>query len=130
MTTERFIQEVETIYDLQPEYERGHDGSDGKCDCIGLIKGALRRGGETPTGLKGSNYAARYTLRNFRAIESAKDLRIGEAVKENLGITVEALSARLILPYQEVLTAVTVMEADGILTTDLIGRCALTPNYA
>ena len=43
-------------------------------------------------------------------------------MKDNLGITVEALSALLILPYQEVLTAVTVMEADGILTTDLLGR--------
>ena len=51
-------------------------------------------------------------------------------MKENLGITVEALSAQLILPYQEVLTAVTVMEADGILTTDLLGRCSLTPNYS
>ncbi len=62
--------------------------------------------------------------------ELSAQVRIGEAVKENLGITVEALSARLILPYQEVLTAVTVMEADGILTTDLLGRCSLTPNYS
>lgn len=62
--------------------------------------------------------------------ELSAQVRIGEAVKENLGITVEALSARLILPYQEVLTAVTVMEADGILSTDLLGRCSLTPNYS
>jgi hypothetical protein len=57
-------------------------------------------------------------------------VRIGEAVKENLGITVDALSARLIIPYQEVLAAVTVMEADGILSMDLLGRCALTPGYS
>ena len=87
MTTERFIQEVETIYDLQPSYERGHDGSDGKCDCIGLIKGALRRGGETPTGLKGSNYAARYTLRNFRAIESAKGMICRMSIKRAASTT-------------------------------------------
>ena len=62
--------------------------------------------------------------------ELSAQVRIGEAVKENLGITVEALASLLILPYQEVLTAVTVMEADGILTTDLLGRCALTPNYS
>ncbi len=62
--------------------------------------------------------------------ELSAQVRIGEAVKDNLGITVEALSALLILPYQEVLTAVTVMEADGILTTDLLGRCSLTPNYS
>ena len=80
MTTETFIQNVETIYDSRPAYERGHDGSDGFCDCIGLIKGALRRGGETPTGLKGTNYAARYTLRNFRTINSTKDLHLGDAV--------------------------------------------------
>ncbi len=62
--------------------------------------------------------------------ELSAQVRIGEAVKENLGITVDALSARLIIPYQEVLAAVTVMEADGILTMDLLGRCALTPGYS
>ena len=62
--------------------------------------------------------------------ELSAQVRIGDAVKEHLGITVEDLAARLILPYQEVLTAVTVMEADGILTTDFLGRCSLTPNYA
>lgn len=61
--------------------------------------------------------------------ELSAQVRIGEAVKDNLGITVDGLSTLLILPYQEVLTAVSIMEADGILTTDLLGRCSLTPNY-
>ena len=62
--------------------------------------------------------------------EGSAQVRIGEAVRENTGITVDALAARLILPHQEVLTAVAIMEADGILTTDLLTRCSLTPNYA
>ena len=80
MKTSDFLYYVEEIYNSHPDYERGHDGSDGKCDCIGLIKGALRRGGETPTGLKGTNYAARYTLKDFRVINSVSDLKLGEAV--------------------------------------------------
>jgi hypothetical protein len=47
-----------------------------------------------------------------------------------MGITVDALAARLHISYTEALTAVTLLEADGVLTTDLLGRCSLTPNYA
>ena len=86
-----------------------------------------------PSRGAGGSWASGATLRGIltrKYGELSAQVRIGEAVKENLGITVEDLAARLILPYQEVLTAVTVMEADGILTTDLLGRCSLTPNYA
>ena len=62
--------------------------------------------------------------------ELSAQVRIGDLVRENAGITVEAIAARLILPHQEAVTAVAMMEADGILTTDLLGRCSLTPNYA
>ncbi|MBQ9411215.1 MAG: DNA-processing protein DprA [Bacteroidales bacterium] len=62
--------------------------------------------------------------------ELSAQVRIGDLVKENVGITVDALAARLHLPHQEVVTAVAIMEADGVLTTDLLGRCSLTPNYA
>ena len=80
MTIEKFLSGVEAIYQSKPGYKRGHDGSDGLCDCIGLIKGALRRGGVTPKGLKGTNYAARYTIRNFRKISKVQDLSIGAVV--------------------------------------------------
>lgn len=80
MTLKEFLDKVEEIYQEQPDYERGHDGSDGKCDCIGLPKGAMRRCGVTPKGMKGTNYAARYTIREFREIGSTRELSIGEVV--------------------------------------------------
>lgn len=80
MTVTDYLEKIEEIYQEQPDYERGHDGSDGKCDCIGMLKGAMRRCGVTPKGMKGSNYAARYTAENFREIGSTKDLQLGEAV--------------------------------------------------
>ena len=84
MTVEKFIHGVEEIYKEQPRYERGHDGSDGLCDCIGMVKGALRRGGVTPKGLKGTNYAARYTIRNFDRIQNVNQLRVGDVVLKGL----------------------------------------------
>ena len=80
MKLDTFLHGVEEIYSEHPAYERGHDGSDGKCDCIGLIKGSLRRGGVTPKGLKGTNYAARYTIQGFRKISNVQDLKLGSVV--------------------------------------------------
>ena len=62
--------------------------------------------------------------------EMSAHSRIGEAVRDNSGITVEALSGLLRLSYAEVATAVAIMQADGILTTDILGRCSLTPKWA
>ena len=61
--------------------------------------------------------------------ELSAQVRIGDLVKDNTGITVETLVERLHIPYQDILTAVTLMEADGIIVTDILGRCSLTPNY-
>lgn len=80
ITVAEFLAKIEEIYKENPQYERGHDGSDGMCDCIGLLKGALRRNGVTPVGMKGCNYAARFTLTGMRAIRSEADLRLGDAV--------------------------------------------------
>ena len=80
MKLETFLRGIEAIYKENPEYKLGHDGSDGFCDCIGMIKGALRRGGETPKGLSGTNYAARYTLMNLTAITSEAQLNLGDMV--------------------------------------------------
>lgn len=80
LTVETYIKGIEEIYQENPGYERGHDGSDGLCDCIGMVKGAIRRGGETPKGLKGTNWAARYTIKNMSRIERIKDLHIGDVV--------------------------------------------------
>ena len=62
--------------------------------------------------------------------EGSAPVYIGDLVQGNTGITVDAIAARLHLPHQDILTAVAIMEADGILTTDILGRCSLTANYA
>lgn len=61
-------------------YKLGGDGSDGKCDCIGLIIGALRLAGVSWGGTHGSNYAARSKMRTFAPVGSADDLTVGHLV--------------------------------------------------
>ena len=77
----KYVEGVESIYVEQPSYELGHDGSDGKCDCIGMVKGGLKRGGATEVkGLSGTNYAARNTIKNLQSLESASQLLVGDVV--------------------------------------------------
>ncbi|MBE6222031.1 MAG: DNA-protecting protein DprA [Bacteroidales bacterium] len=52
------------------------------------------------------------------------------AIQADRGISAEALSARLHRPYSEILSAVGTLEADGIVTTDLLGRCSLSPQFS
>ena len=80
MTVETYLAGVEAIYRENPSYQLGHDGSDGSCDCIGMCKGAIKRGGESPTGLQGTNYAARYTIKEFGQIPSVSALSLGDVV--------------------------------------------------
>ena len=75
-----FLAAVNAIYRESPSYRLGGDGSDGTCDCIGLIIGAIRRCGGTWTGTHGSNYAARYAMRALRQVTSAAALGVGEIV--------------------------------------------------
>jgi len=75
-----FLAEVETIAAEEPSYQKGHDGHDGLCDCIGLIIGAIRRAGGEWRGLHGSNYAARSEMQELLPIGSAGELQLGEVV--------------------------------------------------
>lgn len=45
VTLEAFLIEVAKIKSEAPTYREGGDGSDGTCDCIGLVIGAIRRAG-------------------------------------------------------------------------------------
>ena len=45
-----FLKNADQIAAESPSYKLGHDGSDGECDCIGLIIGAIRRSGGTWSG--------------------------------------------------------------------------------
>lgn len=75
-----FLQGINTVAALAPSYQLGHDGSDGSCDCIGLIIGAIRRAGGCWQGIHGSNYAARFETAHLRLIQSADELALGEIV--------------------------------------------------
>lgn len=80
ISVETYVSGVNQIYAEQPQYKLGCDGSDGFCDCIGMVKGAIRRGGGDASGLSGTNYAARYTIRNFSCIPSVSALSVGDVV--------------------------------------------------
>ena len=80
ITRERFLEKVEEIAQSNPSYKEGRDGSDGTCDCIGLIIGAIRRAGGAWNGIHGSNYAARYEMRELLPVMDAGELCLGDVV--------------------------------------------------
>ena len=80
MLLEAFIAQVEAIAQASPVYRPGGDGSDGTCDCIGLVIGAIRRAGGSWTGTHGSNYAARYEMRELLPVTDAGELCLGDVV--------------------------------------------------
>lgn len=59
-------------------YKLGCDGTDGNCDCIGLIIGAVRLAGGSWPWTHGSNYTARYLLAN--GIRKDAPLQLGDLV--------------------------------------------------
>ena len=77
---EKFLAKVLIIFNLNPKRREPGDGSDGYCDCIGLIIGAIRRMGLKWTGIHGSNWAARKEVHNLREIKSLSDLHPGDIV--------------------------------------------------
>lgn len=79
-TLNDFLDGIQSIYDEQPKYKIGHDGSDGYCDCIGMIKGALERAREKNVNLHGTNQAAREVILNLKKIVGSSDLKLGQVV--------------------------------------------------
>ena len=80
MLLEAFIAQIEAIAQASPVYRLGGDGSDGTCDCIGLVIGAIRRAGGSWTETHGSNYAARYEMRELLPVTDAGELCLGDVV--------------------------------------------------
>ena len=78
VSVKSYLDMVLLIESLHPTYQLGHSGTDGKCDCIGLTIGAIRRAGGTWTGTHGSNYAARYEIENLRPVSAG--LKVGDVV--------------------------------------------------
>ena len=76
-----YIDGVESIYAEKPKYEEGYDGTDGKCDCIGMCRGGLKRAGATGvTNMRGTNQAARKAIQRLAIIDYVKNLRVGDVV--------------------------------------------------
>ena len=81
ITPEEYVDGVRSIYVEQPSYDKGCDGSNGKCDCIGMVRGALKRKGITDiSGMNGTNYALRHKLQNVQKIKKVDQLRVGDVV--------------------------------------------------
>lgn len=76
----KFLEMIQKIKALDPAYKQPGDGSNGVCDCIGLIIGAIRRMGLKWTGIHGSNYAARYQTVDLKQIRSESVLELGDIV--------------------------------------------------
>ena len=77
---QRFLNAVQAIKASRPKYQQPGDGSNGVCDCIGLIIGAIRRIGLKWTGIHGSNYAARRQTIGLSKIKSVSDLKLADYV--------------------------------------------------
>ena len=80
-TRAQYVEKVLEIHAEQQTYELGQDGSNGKCDCIGMGRGALHRAGvEDTPHMQGTNDAARSLDLNLQKIKSVKQLRVGDVV--------------------------------------------------
>lgn len=80
MTLEEFLTQINALADEQPVYRLGGDGSDGTCDCIGLIIGACRRSDLKWPGIHGSNWAARNVTADMSRIAGVGSLSLGDLV--------------------------------------------------
>ena len=81
VTVEKYVECVISIYEENPAYQEGGDGSNGKCDCIGMSRGALHRAGiEDTPHMRGCNDAARKTVQNLAKIKKASQLQVGDVV--------------------------------------------------
>ena len=77
---QKFLAMIDVIKRLNPAYKQPGDGSNGVCDCIGLIIGALKRMGIKWPGIHGSNYAARYQTVGLKYIEKESELELGDCI--------------------------------------------------
>lgn len=80
MTISDFVSRVLEIAAESPAYRLGRDGSDGLCDCIGLIIGAIRRSGLRYTEIHGSNWFARHYTAALMRVTDEEELNLGDLV--------------------------------------------------
>lgn len=80
MRADTFVKYVRENVARINTYSLGGNGTGGKCDCIGLIIGALYISGYGWNGTHGTNYAVRNKMKTFAPIGSKADLAIGHLV--------------------------------------------------
>lgn len=75
----QYVANVNSVYQHKPKYVLGQDTFT-ECDCIGMVKRALKMAGNPANGLSGTNYAARYTIVSLKKIQSVSQLKVGDVV--------------------------------------------------
>lgn len=80
MNVTQFLERVQQNVSRVKVYKPGGDGTNGECDCIGLIIGALRLGGVKWTGTHGTNYAVRNEMRWCSTLTKVSQLKKGMVV--------------------------------------------------
>lgn len=76
MTNTKFVEAVRQIAASRPTYRTGGDGSDGTCDCIGLIMGAIGK----KYDVHSTNYFARCQMRTLDSLLDESQLHEGAVV--------------------------------------------------
>lgn len=95
---EKFIENVKYIASTKPDYKKGHDGSTGYCDNMGLVRGALIRSGAVGIRhMKESNQCARMCVEGLHSVSAG--VKLGEVVFQVRGM--DDKSMPLPLPFQE-----------------------------
>lgn len=69
ITASEFLNKVKDISERGLTYRTGGSGSDGTCDCIGLIMGAMTELGHKKYDMHSSNYFARYQMDSLIQVE-------------------------------------------------------------
>lgn len=80
ISRQKFLDNVEKLWQDNPVYRTGGTGADGTCDCIGMIMGAMYAAGHKKYDLHSSNYFARYQMENFYPISSEAHVYRGMVV--------------------------------------------------
>lgn len=80
MNVSEFLAAIAEIERTDPRYRLGGDGSNGTCDCIGLIIGACRRCGLRWPGIHGTNWTARNVTADLSPIRGVRSLKVGDMV--------------------------------------------------
>ena len=91
---------------------------------LGLGRRVRGAGGSWATGWTPARFR-QYLEKSFGAATVA----VGMAVRENRGTRAEDLATLTSLPIASVQESIGLLEAHGILTTDLLRRCTLAPAY-